>query len=341
MAQNYLGSLPKHDPLHGYLSYDILPQVSDRVRRPEFRVFGLNCTNNQVYLYEEKHTRAKIIGKFFIDGPHQSVDKASKRARREYHNLVKLRNHGFSANPQQVIKPLAYNANLNHLLVEEYVQGEDLGKILHKALYENQSALLYSKLTLLAHFLASMHNRTAIGERVNFNQDCHYFTQLVGQLKCNKGLSSWDADELYSLCHQWRESPQMWYDQQVLVHGDATPVNFIFGNEHEVTAIDLERMKYADRTFDVGRIVGEIQHYFLNAKRRKSDAEPFIGHFLWEYARHFPDHSRTFEAITARLPFQLAITLMRIARNPWITPGHSHYLIKEAKKTLRGAYGNS
>src|ERR1039457_4730280 len=60
-----------------------------------------------------------------------------------------------------------------------------------------------------------------------------------------------------------------------------------------VIAIDLERMKCADRVFDLGRIAGELQHYFLQATGNKHSAEPFIGHFLWEYACHFPAWSKS------------------------------------------------
>ena len=57
----------------------------------------------------------------------------------------------------------------------------------------------------------------------------------------------------------------MWEDQQVWLHGDATPANFLFGHGMDVAAIDLERMKRGDRMFDVGRIAGELQHSFMAA----------------------------------------------------------------------------
>ena len=97
------------------------------------------------------------------------------------------------------------------------------------------------------------------------------------------------------------------------------PATLLFGRGLSVIAIDLERMRRADRTFDLGRIAGELQHYFLQATGNKQAAEPFIGHFLWEYACHFPDRGRAFRSITGRLPFQMALTLLRIARNSWVS----------------------
>jgi hypothetical protein len=102
-----------------------------------------------------------------------------------------------------------------------------------------------------------------------------------------------------------------------------------------VIAIDLERMRRADRVFDLGRIAGELQHSFLQATGNQHAAEPFIGHFLWEYAWHFPDRSRAFRSITGRLPFQMALTLLRIARNSWVSLAQRKRLVEEAKVILR------
>jgi hypothetical protein len=94
-------------------------------------------------------------------------------------------------------------------------------------------------------------------------------------------------------------------------------------------------MKRADRVFDIGRIAGELQHAFLEATGDKYAAEPFIGHFLWEYACHFPDRHSAFRSIGERVPFQMALTLLRIARNGWISREHRQRLIEEARITLR------
>jgi aminoglycoside phosphotransferase len=129
----------------------------------------------------------------------------------------------------------------------------------------------------------------------------------------------------------------MWQDQQVLLHGDATPANFLFGHGMDVAAIDLERMKRGDRMFDVGRVAGEIQHAFMLTTGSRRRAEPFIGHFLWEYSCHFPDRQRTFESITARLPYYMGLNLLRIARNDYIGQEYGGRLIGQAKKLLRAA----
>lgn len=124
-------------------------------------------------------------------------------------------------------------------------------------------------------------------------------------------------------------------DQQVWLHGDATPANFLFGHGLDVGAIDLERMKRGDRMFDVGRIAGELQHAFMTACGDKHRAEPFIGHFLWEYSCHFPDRHSAFRSITARVPYYMAVNLLRIAANDYIGHGYRGRLVGQAKTLLR------
>jgi hypothetical protein len=64
-------------------------------------------------------------------------------------------------------------------------------------------------------------------------------------------------------------------------------------------------------------------------------AEPYIGHFLWEYTSHFPHREIVFRSITCRVPFHMGMTLLRIARNPWITNHYRRQLLDEARTTLR------
>jgi aminoglycoside phosphotransferase (APT) family kinase protein len=334
MSTQYLGHLSSHDPLHPYLVHDVLPQmgVGNRNGGAEFRVFSMK--DGKVYLYEERHSRAHVVGKFFVSGNHRSAG-ADDRMQQEFENLQRLRGYGLAGYPHHVVRPLGTNACLNSILVEEYAEGIPLSSFVNGAIHQGQSQPLFDKLTALAYFLATLHNRTANRESVDFNQDCAYLDKLVRKLQSKQVIAGGEVDELSWLRDRWREKPRMWEDNQVLVHGDATPSNLLFGRDLSVIAIDLERMTRADRVFDLGRITGELQHYFLQANGNPQGAEPFIGHFLWEYACHFPDRGRAFRSITARLPFQMAITLLRIARNSWVSAHQRKRLVEEAKVILR------
>lgn len=87
--------------------------------------------------------------------------------------------------------------------------------------------------------------------------------------------------------------------------------------------------------FDVGRVAGELQHAFMLATGSRKRAEPFIGHFLWEYSCHFPDRGAAFASITARLPYYMALNLLRIARNDYIAPDYGARLVRKAKLLLQ------
>ena len=329
---NYIGHLPKNNPFYRYLCDDILPLLGVNGGSPDFRVHQLPASNH-VYLYEDRHSETQVIGKFFGGVPGRSPDAAFHHMEREFHNLNHLRSLGFTGYPHYVVRPLSCNASLNNVLVEEVCYGAPLSEVILKAIRNDARDNLFQKLTALAYFLATLHNRTANGSGVDFNKDCAYFEQIMEQLMSSGRLGWEEAQAFRQLKDQWREQACMWEDRQVLVHGDVTPANILFGDGLWVIAIDLERMKPADRVFDLGQVVGELQHFFMQYAHDKWLAEPFIGHFLWEYACHFPDRDATFAAITRRVPFHIGLTLLRIARNAWISEKYSRQLINEAKKT--------
>ncbi len=330
----YLGHLSKSDPLYGYLCNDILPQMGVHGLSPDFRVYMFPASNH-VYLYEDQASRTRIIGKFFNGVADRSPETALHHMDREFNNLSYLRSIGLDGYPHYVARPLGRNAGLDCMLVEEFCYGTPLNDFILGAIRDGAREKLFEKLTALAYFLATLHNRTATGERVDVNRDCSYFDRIMDQLK-NWGHIGWsEAEEFHRMKERWREKGFMWEDNQVLVHGDVTPTNILFGDGPWVIAIDLERMKPADRVFDVGRIAAEIEHFFMQYTGEKWRAEPFIGHFLWEYSCHFPDRDSAFRSITRRVPFHMGMTLLRIARNSWITGAYRRRLLDEARETLR------
>jgi aminoglycoside phosphotransferase (APT) family kinase protein len=336
MSGTYVGRLSEHDPLHGYLQHDIQPQVCGTSDSSKYRVFKLNGSND-VYRYEDRNSGTKFIGKFFLSSRKKDAAKAGSRLTREFDNLCMMRGYGLSGCHHHVVRPLGRNYTMNALLVTEYCDGQLLSEVITEVIHGGDRGKLYHKLTALAYFLSAFHNRTAIDAGVAFHEDCDYMDSLIDRLRRIRAVDADEARELYWLRDQWRGEARMWEDRKVLVHGDATPENFRFGRGLEVIAFDLERTKHADRVFDTGRIAGELKHFFMHATGDRNAADPFIGHFLWEYACHFPDRESAFRSITGRTPFYVGITLMRIARNGWIDAHYRRRLIDEAKECLRGS----
>ncbi len=321
--------------MHAYLRDVILPQVSGAAVEPRWRVFRVSAVSD-VYLYEDKWTEARVIGKFYARARGLNGSNAPQSAAHECHNLEVLRSLGFDRPPDYVVRPLGVNPDLGDLLVIEHVSGEQLDAVIDAAIRDGRGERLFRKLTALARFLARLHNRTAIAERVDFARTQAYYDRVVDYLAANAGFSARRIGRLRELGRAYASHAALREDVQVWVHGDATPSNFLFGRGGDVLAIDLERMHRDDRVYDVGRLCGELKHCFLRATGDPDRAEPYIGHFLWEYAGHFPDRECAFASITGRLPFHIGLTLLRIARNAWLDDGYRRLLAHEAKGILTG-----
>jgi aminoglycoside phosphotransferase (APT) family kinase protein len=334
MNKTYVGHLARNDPLLDYLQHDLKTEIEGATDSSSYRVFRLNGSND-VYMYEDRTTGKKLIGKFFRTSTQHEATKAGAHLVHEFNSLCMMRDVGLTGSPHNVVKPLGLNHTLNELLITECLEGKLLSEVIVEAIRSRDPRELYAKLTALAYFLSQFHNRTAIGAGVDFQQDCNYMDTLIARLVAIKAIRECEASDWYGLRDQWRHQPRMWSDHQVYVHGDATPENFMFGTGLDVMTFDLERCKRADRVFDTGRIAGELKHFFMRATGDIHAGEAFISHFLWEYACHFPDRNSAFASMTGRTPFYMGLTLLRIARNSWVDHGHRHQLLSEAKACLR------
>jgi aminoglycoside phosphotransferase (APT) family kinase protein len=332
----YVGYVAGDDRLHGFLRGIVHDQLGVRETTPAFRAFRLRGSN-EVYAYEEKHSSARVICKFYGPRFGWDRDRAASAAHREYESLQRLRGYDLVGSPHHVIRPLGIDRDLNCVLALEFYGGEQFSHAIARSIYQSDDAHLFWRLKALGYFLATQHNRTANGHTVDFDADCRYFERLIDRLRRRHRVGGWDVDELLWLQGCWRKRPAMWEDRQVWLHGDATPANFLFGHGLDVAAIDLERMKRGDRMFDVGRVAGEIQHAFMAATGDSRRAEPFIGHFLWEYSCHFPDRHSAFRSITARLPYYMALNLLRIARNDYISCDYGAKLVRQSKRLLQAS----
>ncbi len=147
-------------------------------------------------------------------------------------------------------------------------------------------------------------------------------------------LSPSDTKPFLRLIDKWLTKAFLRRGKKVIVHGDATPTNFIFAPARHVVAIDLERMRNADPVFDIGMVCGEIKHAYFWRTGNPYEAELFIRHFFKSYSSHFIDHDKAFHEITMRNPFYMAMTELRIARNRYLDLNYRKRLTHEARKCL-------
>lgn len=335
-------SVERSEPLPGdvealekYMRRAIFPQLAP----PPFGEIEIKSLSQQkpVYIFLEKRQNIEVVGKLFKHGP-ITLEQAWPSAEKEYFNLNLLRNRfGMNNDCCHVVAPLGKNKELSALLVTEKAPGKVLDYYIAKAIYEHKSQQLFDKLTYLVNFFVKLHRNTENGRWVSSTLPQSYLVKLLDS------LSEWSLNPLERAAIEeyaaiWWNKDEIWTtDAEVIVHGDATTTNFII-NHREVTAIDLEKMKWADRCWDLGFIAAELKHHFMWRMGDKWAAEPFIGHFLRQYAVSYKD-SQFFSILTRKIPLYMALGLLRIARNSWLDDQHRRNLISEAELCLK--YGLS
>ncbi|MGA2519083.1 MAG: aminoglycoside phosphotransferase family protein [Thermodesulfobacteriota bacterium] len=326
MSTLYLGKLEYADPLYEILLSQVCPYVKD----PIFHVDRM--TSFGVYKYTEEKTRVAAIGKFFkLDDPRP--EKIS-RIKGEYENLRKIRAYGFDSFPNYVVRPISKEERIGLALLEEYIHGKDLDHYLRKAIYDRDDVSLKERLSALASFLYTLHKTTDSGTNVELNPINAYYEKVLNKLCKQEIISASDKRAFFKLVDKWLAKAFLQKGKKVIVHGDATPTNFIFVQRHDVAAIDLERMKNADRVFDIGMVCGEIKHAYFWRTGNPYEAEPFIRHFFESYSSHFIDGDKAFHEITMRNPLYMAMTELRIARNEYLDLNYRKRLTHEARKCL-------
>ena len=244
---------------------------------------------------------------------------------------------GKKADGDNVVTPLGENRDLSALLVVERAPGLTLDFFLAKAIFEQQSDQLLQTLNHLARFLVKLHETCKTDKSLSPELPQCYLSSLLNSL--GEGLLDpllRNAIEKYAL-QWWNAETVFGSDRETIVHGDATTTNFLFDNGN-VTAIDLQDMKWADRCWDLGFIAAELKHHFMWRTGSGQAAEPFIGHFLWEYTVDYGD-TNFFHVITRKIPLYMALGLLRIARNLYLDESYRKLLILEAKRCLK--YGLS
>ncbi len=327
MGDRYLGRLDFDDPLFDILRSGIFSDVKD----PRFHVTA--TSSRSVFKYTEEQTRVALIGKFCrLSDPCR--DKVN-RILGEFENLQKIRSFGFDTFPYYVVKPIDKSEHLGLALIEEFIRGKDLDYYLRKAIYQGEYSLLRDKLCILAYFLFVLHRKTETSVPVALDEVARYVLRIIDKLIRQGILSEHERKSYLRLVEKWLMGGYLDQDRSVIVHGDATPTNFLFTERGDVVAIDLERSKTSDPVFDVSMVCGELKHAFMWRTGNPYAAEPYIRHFLKSYTRHFSDSRKAFREITQRNPFYMALTELRIARNSYLDRQYRQRLAYEARQCLK------
>ncbi len=321
-------------PLHDFLSRTVAPRSRSSLESPVFELTRLD-SGRAVYLCRELTTASRLVCKFFSARPNLPEGESQALMDYEFRCLSWTRFQGFDRAPFQVVRPLAKTSELGCLLAEEYVHGSDMDHYIGRAAHEGQREILEGKLSILAAFFARLHRLTARPLTPNLSRACNDFRAMLRVFGGVESVPGPVIEELFHLCDKWEAAREMWPSSSSLLHGDATPTNFILDLEDGVTAIDLERMHVGDPMHDIGLFAAELRHHFALRVHRAEAAEPYIEHFLRSYWGHSAGSEEAFVDMTFRSRFYMALGELRIARNPWLPVGHRAWLIEEACRCLR------
>ncbi len=336
---DYLGTLAPSDPLQYFLIYHILErQLGVISHNACFDVHRLHHTG-AVLRYTDRHSGVSVVGKFFaqksrLDGTRLGRERGSELMQREFSHLQQARALGLDQPPYRVVRPLGIRADLDALLVEEFVRGEDLRETIQQAIHGNHKAKLHTRLVALAGLLAILHQRSCTATTGENTGALAYLARMGDQLMGQGVIDSARRQHLMALGAAWQASGLLHVATQTWVHGDATPSNLLFTDDHEVVAIDLERMHPADCALDLGCVAAELKHWFLRYTGDPWAGEWAIQHFYTSYRAHRHRNEADFHQLTRRGQFYMGSFLLRISRNSWLDWGYRQRLVQEAEQCL-------
>jgi aminoglycoside phosphotransferase len=272
-----------------------------------------------------------VVGKFFSAYPPQASPDLSLA--REYGHYLHLPALGLGNGDGLAPRLLGRWPAQSLGLLLEAVSGPDLDHLLLKACIYGEQASLFRGLEKLANLLAFFHSRPVPALPVSPEPALTYLDKVVAQLATAGLLTREDCLALESERAAWEPLFQNFSDRQVLIHGDATPTNFLFPDGRAV-ALDLERLRGGDRLWDLSWVAGEIKHAWGWRTADFSGSEGAIRQFFRVYLAAMGLDP----ALTRRLfglnPFYMALAELRIARNLYLTREYRRELVAEARRCL-------
>jgi hypothetical protein len=328
-----MNRLAAADPLAGALRRLVEVEVGFRPVAGEVFVEPMP-SSRQVLRFTFPEEGYAVVGKFFSAYPPQVSPDVSLA--REYDNYGQLPGLGLGNGGGLVPRLLGRWPARSLGLLLEAVPGPDLDHLLLEACVHGEPAPLFQGLEKLAHLLAFFHLRPVPALPASPEPVLAYLDKVVSQLMAGGLLTREDWQALAHERHTWEGRFQDFADRQVLIHGDATPTNFLFPNGRAV-ALDLEKLRTGDRLWDLSWMAGELKHAWGWRTGDFSGSERAIQHFFRRYLAAMPVDG----ALACRLyglnPLYMALAELRIARNRYLTRDYRRELVAEARRCL--AYG--
>lgn len=292
-------------------------------------------SSREVYRFTCRVSGSAAVGKFFTAKP--PTGPLDLGLAREYRNYLQARTLGLANGRRLIPRLLGRRPEICLGLLLEAIPGPDLDSLLKSACHQGDQTWLHLCLESLAELLAKFHSCPAPETPVSAGEALSYLDKLLRQLGLLGLLDAEDEAALMEERAAWAERLRGFPDRQVLVHGDATPTNFLFPDGRAV-ALDLERLRLADRLWDLSWVTAELRHGWGWRTGNPAGAEAAIGHFFGAYLATRPkaNNSAQAERLFFLNPFYMAMAELRIARNPYLSWDYRRGLIAEARRSLAG-----
>ena len=288
-------------------------------------------SSRPVFRFTPPSGKSPVVGKFlFTYPPSSSPDRSLVR---EYQNYLGAPALGLGDGSRATPRLLGRCPEMGLGLLLEAIPGPDLDHLLLRACRHGEQDPLYRGLEKLAGLLTFFHTRPLAEDPVSPYPALKYLDKLRSQLQGRGLLSSEDEESLKEERLAWEARLPKFFDRRVLVHGDATPTNFLFP-DGRVVALDLERLGSGDRLWDLSWVAGELKHAWGWRTGDPGLAEPCIRHFFSAYLWALSADSGLEERIHRLNPFYMALAELRIARNDYLSWDYRRGLIAEARRCL-------
>jgi hypothetical protein len=284
-----------------------------------------------VFRFTFPEASAALVGKFFSAYPPATAQDRSLQW--EFHWYQDAAGGKEVAASGSLPRCLGQAPELKLGLLLEAVDGPDLDCFLAQVQEPGGAAALHTRLRRLARLLARFHNLAGARQPVAAFPAFSYLNKLMAQLSGQGLLSATEAGRLASAASGWERLFRQLPDDQVVLHGDVTPTNFLFPDGKAV-ALDLERLRPGDRLFDLGWLAGELKHAFAWRFQDFGGATGFIAGMLTAYVAAVAAGDALSRRLSLLSPFYAALAELRIARNAYLPWDYRRRLVDEAINVL-------
>ena len=312
--ENYVGTLAPGNAFRDWLMQVLGKKVADPNCR--VHVYRIKPASHTVCRYEFHKQELSVVAKFYAEPTGWMKDYDPFQAMENEFDTLK------QIEPiVEIPRPLAIHRDFHCALLTEYIRGRSFLKYMGDT---NKKDRLYDRLTAIARLQRRLHDQT----RSEYRKDRVFarFHKVLDQL----AMDTKTRTEYNRLLGAWWYSPLLDLQSGCRIHGDPNPLNYLFSHQR-VYMLDFESsMEHANFVHDLGIVAAELKNYYAIQRGDARMAEPYIGHFLWQYSHN----EQEFHAIARALPFFISLGLLRMARMKLGTD-HRRFIFREAEACLQ------